>query len=199
MFSGIVYCRARVRSFRHSGGGKYIELSAEKPVIKPVRGMSIAVNGVCLTAVRFSGLRVFGAEVSAETCAVTALKYLRPGALVNIEFPVTPDTFLSGHIVQGHIDAEGKVVRMDRRKNDTVLRVSFPARFSKYAVEKGSVCVDGVSLTAFNVKKGMCDFSVIPETLASTVIGGYKPGDKVNIEFDVIGKYVEKFVKGKEK
>ncbi len=199
MFSGIVYCKARVRSFRPSGGGKYIELCAEKPVLRPVKGMSIAVNGVCLTAVRFSGLRVFGAEVSAETYEVTSLKSLRPGAVVNIEFPVTPDTFLSGHIVQGHVDAAGQVVSIDKKKNNTVLKVSFPQKFSKYLVEKGSVCVDGVSLTVFNVKKKSFDVSVIPETLASTIIGGYRPGVKLNIEFDIIGKYAEKFMKGRKK
>lgn len=198
MFSGIVYCKARVRAARPAGSGRYMELMTEKPLLKPVRGMSIAVNGVCLTAVRFSGLRVFGADVSSETYDVTALKHLKTGSVANIEFPVTPDSFLSGHIVQGHVDACGAVVSLNKRKNDTVLTVSYPQGFSKYLVEKGSVCVDGVSLTAFNIRKGMFDVSVIPETLSSTVIGGYKTGVKVNIEFDIIGKYTEKFMRGKK-
>jgi riboflavin synthase len=192
MFSGIIYCTGRVKGVRPSGKGKIIEVMLSKEIMNPEKGMSIAVNGACLTAVSFNGKMQFTADVSAETIEKTTLEHIKTGAIVNLEFPLTADKFLSGHIVQGHVDAEGKVESLKKEKGDTVLLVSYPKEFDKYIVEKGSIAVDGISLTAFNVKPGKFYVAVIPETLQNTILGSYKPGAAVNLEFDIIGKYVEK-------
>jgi riboflavin synthase len=195
MFRGIVYCKGRIKSARASGKGKTIDIMLEKEIINAEKGMSVAVNGACLTAVSFAGKMQFSADVSAETLEKTVLKKIKPGAAVNIEFPLTADKFLSGHIVQGHVDAAGKVESLKKEKGNTVLTVSYPKEFDKYVVEKGSVAVDGISLTAYNLKPGIFSVAVIPETLSNTILGGYKAGDEVNLEFDIIGKYVEKQIR----
>ncbi|MCX7698513.1 MAG: riboflavin synthase, partial [Candidatus Goldbacteria bacterium] len=155
------------------------------------RGMSIAVNGVCLTVVSFNGLRIFSVDITEETIKKTTFNNIGYGKNVNIELPVTPESFLSGHIVQGHIDAIGVINSLKKETGNTILKIEFPEKFSKYLVEKGSIAVDGVSLTAFDVKKNVFKVSIIPETLNVTIIGEYKKDDKVNLEFDIIGKYVE--------
>jgi riboflavin synthase len=198
MFSGVIYCPGRVKSVRAGGRGRVIEVALSKEILNPGKGMSIAVNGACLTATAFNGKREFTADVSAETLDKTVLKDIRPGDEVNVEFPLTADKFLSGHIVQGHVDTTGTVESLKKEQGDTVLRVSYPPEFDKYIVEKGSVAVDGVSLTAVDVKKAGFSVAVIPETLENTITGKYKTGDKVNIEFDVIGKYVEKQLEGRK-
>jgi riboflavin synthase len=195
MFSGIIYCRGRIKSVRPSGRGRVIAVALTKEIPNPERGMSIAVNGACLTAVSFAGRMEFSADVSAETLDKTVLSGIRPGKEVNVEFPLTADKFLSGHLVQGHVDTAGKVASLKKGKGDTALKIDFPPEFGRYIVEKGSVAVDGASLTAYDVKKGGFSVAVIPETLENTIIGGYKAGDAVNLEFDVIGKYVEKQLK----
>ncbi len=192
MFSGIIYCTGRVKSARPSGKGKILEIILTKEILQPEKGMSIAVNGACLTAVSFAGKMQFSADVSAETLEKTVLNKIKPGTTVNIEFPLTADKFLSGHIVQGHVDTAGKVDSLKKEKGNTVLTVSYPKEFDKYVVEKGSISVDGISLTAYGLKPGQFLVAVIPETLEKTILGGYKPGDAVNLEFDIIGKYVEK-------
>lgn len=197
MFSGIIYCKGRVRGSRHSGKGKILDMQLSKDIISPEKGMSIAVNGACLTAVSFAGKTQFSADVTAETLQKTALKDLRPGMEANIEFPLTADKFLSGHVVQGHVDAVGKVASLKKEKGNTQLTVAYPEEFDKYVVEKGSIAVDGVSLTVINAKPGKFSVAVIPETLNNTILGGYKPGAAVNLEFDIIGKYVEKQMGGK--
>ncbi len=194
MFSGIVYCRARVKAIRASGSGKVVELAAEKQLVNPEKGMSIAVNGVCLTAASFKAKNTFAADVSAETLSRTTLKGLMPAHQVNIELPLTADRFLSGHIVQGHVDTTGRVESLKREKGNTLLTVSYPSGYNKYLVEKGSIAVDGVSLTAYNTGNGVFTVAVIPETLENTIMNGYKKGTAVNLEFDIIGKYVIKQV-----
>ena len=195
MFSGIIYCTGRVKGVRPAGKGKLIEVLLSREIINPERGMSIAVNGACLTAVSFTGKMQFSADVSAETMEKTTLLNIKPGTNVNIEFPLTADKFLSGHIVQGHVDTEGKIESLKKEKGDTTLVVSYPKEFGKYIVEKGSIAVDGISLTAFNTKAGKFSAAVIPETMQNTILSGYKTGDAVNLEFDIIGKYVEKQMK----
>lgn len=198
MFSGIIYCTGRIKSARPSGKGKILEIILTKEILRPEKGMSIAVNGACLTAVSFAGKMQFTADVSAETLKKTVLKNIKPGSIVNVEFPLTADKFLSGHIVQGHVDAAGKVESLKKEKGNTVLTVSYPKEFDKYVVEKGSISVDGISLTAFDLKAGRFSVAVIPETLEKTILGGYKPGHEVNLEFDIIGKYVEKQLSRKQ-
>lgn len=194
MFTGIIYCKGRIKKVITLNKGKNIEIFAEKEINNIHRGMSIAVNGVCLTVVSFSGLRIFSVDISKETIEKTNFKYISYNKNVNIELPVTLETYLSGHIVQGHVDTTGVVRSLKKDTGDTIMEIEFPDRFSKYVVEKGSVAVDGVSLTAFDVKKNMFKVAIIPETLNATIVGEYKKNDKVNLEFDIIGKYVEKIL-----
>jgi riboflavin synthase len=195
MFSGIIYCKAKVKSAASHGGIKTFDFSLTRDIVTPEKGMSIAVNGVCLSATAIKGKKEFRADATAETLEKSSLKNLKPGDEVNIEFPVTPSTMLSGHIVQGHVDTTGRVASMIKKGSDAVLEVEFPVKFGKLIVEKGSVAVDGISLTAYDVRARSFKVAVIPETLAATVMAYYKPGRVVNLEFDVVGKYILKQAK----
>ena len=196
MFSGIIYDLGRVKVIRQGSGVKILTIALSKEILKPERGMSIAINGACLTAVSFKGVKEFSADVTEETLKKTVLKAIKPGDEVNVEFPLTLDKFLSGHLVQGHVDCTGKVAGMEKSGDKTVLSISHPKEFGKYIIEKGSVTVSGISLTAYNVKNNSFDIAIIPETWKSTIVKNLKRGDEVNLEFDVIGKYVEKFLSG---
>jgi riboflavin synthase len=156
-------------------------------------GTSIAVNGVCLTAVAI-GPDSFTADLAPETIARSNLGALAPGSRVNLERPVTPATRLSGHIVQGHVDATGDLLSLDAlRDGNWWLKVRLPAALERYLVEKGSIALDGISLTIAALEPGpvVCA-AVIPHTFAHTTLGGARPGWKLNIEVDVLAKYVEK-------
>ncbi|MCE5300341.1 MAG: riboflavin synthase [Spirochaetia bacterium] len=194
MFSGIVYDTGRVRRAVTRSGLKSFDIALTKPVVTPEKGMSIAVNGVCLTASSFKGVRQFTADVTQETLKKSTLAGLRPGSEVNIEYPLTMNTMLSGHIMQGHVDCTGKVSGIKKSADNNVLTVKYPEAFAKNLIEKGSVAVDGVSLTAFDVTDTAFSVSLIPETRKATIVHGYKTGTAVNLEFDVIGKYVEKIL-----
>ena len=194
MFSGIVYDKGKVKSRRAKGKNVQLTITLGKDIPRPEKGMSIAVNGSCLTAVSFRGKREFSADISGETIKKTSLKSVKNSDILNIEYPLTADKFLSGHIVQGHVDTEGKVESLKKKGADLLLEVSFPAEYNKFLVEKGSVAVDGISLTVFNVRKNRFTVSIIPETVKSTIIGNYKRGRSVNLEFDIIGKYILKAV-----
>ena len=158
-------------------------------------GSSVAVNGVCLTVVeRGEGKLAF--DVTEETLARSALGRLRPGHPVNLERPVTLLTRLSGHLMQGHVDGVGTVISLDLDGGGATMRVRAPAEVSRYLVEKGSVAVDGVSLTVAWLDPDGESFSIalIPHTLAVTTLGSARPGDTVNLEVDVIAKHVERLL-----
>ncbi len=195
MFSGIVAAKGRVKAIRKKDGFMQAVIALSSNIPKAETGMSIAVNGVCLTAVQISNAREFTADISAETAKLTTLSSLHAGTEVNIEYPVTPDTFLSGHIMQGHVDTKGYVVSLEKLQGNTLLTIKYDPKFDCYMIEKGSIAVDGTSLTAFNLKQGMFSVSVIPETLKRTIMASYKKGTEVNLEFDVIGKYTEKILR----
>ncbi|MEI7640091.1 MAG: riboflavin synthase [bacterium] len=192
MFSGIIYSTGKIKSVRPSGGIKKLEVVLTKEIKNRYKGMSIAVNGVCLTATEFRGEKTFLAMVSEETLKKTNMGNIKTGDKINAELPVTLNDFLSGHLVQGHIDTQGVVQALLKKGGNTLLSVAFLEEFGKYIVEKGSVAVDGISLTAYKVSKNTFEVSVIPETLKNTIASDYKKGKKVNLEFDIIGKYVEK-------
>jgi riboflavin synthase len=199
MFSGIIYDLGRVKSIRQGSGIKVISIALTKQIIKPEIGMSIAVNGACLTAVSFKGIKEFSADVTEETLTKTVLKSVKPGDKVNVEFPLTPDRYISGHLVQGHVDCTGKVKEIKKSAGKAILTIEYPSGFSRYIIEKGSVAVSGISLTAFNVTDKDFDISLIPETWRSTIVSGLKKGDEVNLEFDMTGKYIEKMIIGRLK
>ena len=157
-------------------------------------GSSIAVNGVCLTAVDLTR-DSFTADVAPETLARTNLRDLRIGSRVNLERPVTPVTRLSGHIVLGHIDGTAEVVALDELgEGNWWLKVRVPAGIDRYLVHKGSLAIDGISLTIAALDGGLAEFTIIPHTYANTTLGTRRVGDRVNVEVDVLAKHVEKLM-----
>ena len=158
-------------------------------------GDSIAVNGVCLTVVETDAGR-FTADVMAETLRRSSLGALIVGSPVNLERAAALNARMGGHLVQGHVDGVGEIASIEPSEHWTVVRVTLPTELARYIVEKGSITVDGVSLTVVNVDDTSFSVSLIPTTLALTTLGAKQPGDAVNLEVDVIAKYVEKLMGG---
>lgn len=190
MFTGIVEELGTVAA---PGPRLVIRCSTVLPDLAP--GASIAVNGVCLTAVAVSP-DSFTAELAPETIARSNLGDLAMGSRVNLERPVTPATRLSGHIVQGHVDATGDVLSLDPlRDSNWWLRIRLPAALDRYLVEKGSVTLDGVSLTIASLEAGpVVGVAIIPHTYAHTTLGRARVGARINVEVDVLAKHVEKLL-----
>lgn len=160
-------------------------------------GRSIAVNGACVTVIELSpAAESFSAELSPETLERTNLGLLRRGNCVNLELPLRFSDRLDGHFVLGHVDTVGEVVSISRKEQGAVFRFRVDKKYSRYLIEKGSIAIDGISLTIFNICDGEFDVAVIPHTLEQTNLRVRHPGEKVNIEFDVLGKYIEKLHKG---
>ncbi len=157
-------------------------------------GASIAVNGVCLTAIDLAP-DSFGADLSPETLRRSNLGDLIEGSRVNLERPVTPATRLSGHIVQGHVDATGTLESLEELgAGNYWLKVRIPAELDRYLVEKGSITIDGISLTIASLEDGLVGVTIIPHTFQSTSLGSARPGARLNIEVDVIAKHIEKLM-----
>lgn len=190
MFTGLIAALGRVESVERSGDGARLTVTTEL-ARELATGDSIAVNGVCLSAAAV-GPGSFAAEVMNETLARTSLGAAGPGAEVNLELPLRASDRLGGHVVQGHVDGVGTIARA--REDGFARRVTIdaPDDVLRYVVEKGSVAVDGVSLTVAAIQDGSFEVSLIPETLARTSLGQVQPGTTVNLEVDVIAKYVEK-------
>ncbi|MER5443826.1 riboflavin synthase [Streptomyces sp. NPDC002790] len=176
-------CRFRVRGPVVTEGAKH--------------GDSIAVNGVCLTVVEHEGAE-FTADVMAETLKRSSLGALAPGSRVNLERPMIADGRFGGHVVQGHVDGVGTIVERTPSEHWEIVKISLPAELSKYVVEKGSITVDGVSLTVVDAGADHFTISLIPTTLALTTLGPKQAGDPVNLEVDVIAKYVERMLGTRE-
>lgn len=195
MFTGIIEETGEVVDIKDTGTFRTIQVRG-KSVFDDLRlGSSIAVNGVCLTA-RSIQDDTFSAEMSRETLDRTSLGYLAQGAIVNLERPMRADSRFGGHIVQGHVDGVGRIQRFDRAGDAWNLEVECPPGGFRYIVEKGSIAVDGISLTVASLR-GSSVFSVaiIPHTFENTNLRAARPGDAVNLEFDVIAKYVENLIK----
>ena len=192
MFTGLVQQVATVGSFAARDGGAYLEVEA--PLAQSLQpGGSVLVNGVCLTAreVDASG---FAADLSPETVRRSNLGELRTGDRVNLELPLRPQDRLGGHIVQGHVDAVAEVSSVSSDGPARVVRLSAPPTVLRYVVEKGSVTIDGVSLTVTDVDQESFGVSLIPETLERTNLADAAPGRRVNLEVDILAKYVEKLL-----
>jgi riboflavin synthase len=194
VFTGIVEELGTVRSVQPFGGGARIEIAATQVLADTAIGASIAVNGCCLTVVEL-GEGGFAADAVTETLRRTCLGALAAGDPVNLERPVRLQDRLGGHLVQGHVDAVG-TVRAHDPNPDGSRRVEFgaPTTVLRYVVEKGSITVDGVSLTVAEVLDDGFAVAVIPHTLAVTTLGTKAPGDGVNLEVDVVAKYVERLM-----
>ena len=192
MFTGIVQELGTVESVSEGEAGTRIRVRADL-TRELGAGDSVAVNGVCLTALAPAD-GAFEADLSSETTSRTSLGGLAQGDRVNLELPVRPSDRLGGHIVQGHVDAVGAVEAVTDDGSGRVVRIAVPAALLRYVVEKGSVTVDGVSLTVAEVDERGFAVSLIPETLARTTLGGAREGRPVNLEVDVIAKHVERLL-----
>ena len=193
MFTGIVEEMGTVDSVVDLGDSLRLRIIAPVVTSDATHGASISVNGTCLTVVDH-GDDWFDADVMKETLDRTSLKSLAPGARANLERAARLDGRLGGHIVQGHVDGIGRISRIEPSEHWTVVRVSIARELLRYLVEKGSVTVDGVSLTVVSVGDEEFSVSLIPTTLADTTLGSARVGDIVNIEVDILAKYVEKLV-----
>ena len=196
MFTGIIQAVGEISAMEPRGGDLRLRVSTGKlPLVDVALGDSIATNGVCLTVTDLPG-DGFWADVSVETLNFTTLGKLTAGARVNLEKSLTPESRLGGHIVSGHVDGVGEIVSMaeDARSWRFVLRA--PDNLARYIAHKGSICVDGTSLTVNAVNGAEFDLNIIPQTMAETVFGDYRPGSQINLEVDVIARYLERLVLG---
>jgi riboflavin synthase len=199
MFTGIIEELGTVRSFQKQGDGARLTISCTTVVSDAGEGASIAVNGVCLTALAVTP-DSFSADLAPETLSRSNLGGLTTGSRVNLERPVTPTTRLSGHIVQGHVDATAKIVALDSLgEGNWWLTVDLPGALTKYLVEKGSICLDGISLTIARLEPpARVGVTIIPHTFASTTLGSRHVGDALNVEVDVLAKHVERLLAFRE-
>lgn len=197
MFTGIIAGVGAVTGRRSVGGGLTFDMEAGFDILDPEEGESIAVNGVCLTAYNFRG-RHFTADVSPETVSRTTLGNTGPGALVNLERALRLSDRLGGHMVSGHVDCMALVSGIKEVGGYTIFNFTLPLKYGRYIIEKGSITINGVSLTVNSCGSGTFSVSIIPHTLKITTLGVLKIGSKVNIEVDIIGKYVEKLLAPKE-
>jgi len=196
MFTGIIEELGTIESFAaHDGGAKLI-VSASIVTSDSHDGDSISVNGVCLTALDVTP-NSFAADLSQETLYRSTLGRLKPGSRVNLERAVTPSTRLGGHIVQGHVDARGEFISAEEHGDFWTVRIGFPNEISRYLVYKGSVAVEGISLTIAALANGHFDIAIIPKTWELTNLSKLAPGDPVNLEADVIAKYVERMMESR--
>lgn len=193
MFTGIVEELGEITAVENLDDASRFRVRGPVVTDGAKHGDSIAVNGVCLTVVEHEGDE-FTADVMAETLDRSSLGALTAGSRVNLERPTAVGDRLGGHIVQGHVDGTGEIVERKPSENWEIVKVSLPAALSRYVVEKGSITVDGVSLTVVDAGPDYFTISLIPTTLALTTLGIKQPGDPVNLEVDVIAKYVERML-----
>lgn len=191
MFTGIISHLGTVKAKSESR----LLVECSKDVINKLSmGASIAVNGICLTVVRLDKVS-FAIDFMPETATKTNIEYLKVNELVNLELPATPDTFLAGHIVQGHVDGLAKLISIKEEGNSRILKFSIPSSFSKYIVDKGSIALNGISLTVIKSAKNYFTFGIILHTWEKTMLHQITIGDFVNIEVDILAKYLEKLIR----
>jgi riboflavin synthase len=197
MFTGIVEDLGEIEAVEHEGDFARVHIRSEVVTADARVGDSICVNGVCLTVTGLIAAPAgFTADVMGETLRRSSLKHIAPGTRVNLERSVRLEDRLGGHLVQGHTDGTATIVSRDPQAEWDVVRVSLPADLARYVAYKGSIAVDGISLTVSAIDADWFEVSLIPETLKRTTLGGKQPGDEVNLEVDVIAKYVEKLIGG---
>lgn len=196
MFTGIIAAVGSVKAMEQKGGDVRLHIATGKLDLGDVQlGDSIAVNGACLTANVLPG-DGFVADVSTESLARTSLGKLRVGDRVNLEKALTPSTRLGGHLVSGHVDGVGEIVGREASARAVLFRVKAPAELAKYIAEKGSITVDGISLTVNGVHGAEFDLTIIPHTVDETTIGTWQPGTRVNLEVDMVARYLERLLLG---
>lgn len=196
MFTGIIQSIGRIERLEPRGGDVRVAIHAGKlDLSRAALGDSIAVNGICLTAVELHA-HGFSADVSRETLSLTTLGTLGPGSAVNLEPALTLATPLGGHLVSGHVDGVGEVIEQREDARSWRLRIQAPAGLARYIAQKGSICVDGTSLTVNQVDGAVFELNIVPHTLQETIMGGYRSGTRVNLEVDLIARYLERLLLG---
>ncbi len=194
MFTGIVEELGRVASLEERATTARLRIACKTVLSDAIEGSSVAVNGVCLTALDIQP-DSFAADIAPETLRRTNLGDLHVGGLVNLERPLLATGRLNGHVVQGHVDGTGEFLSFEQLEDDNWwLRIRIPDELDKYVVYKGSIAIDGISLTVASLEDRVCSVTIIPHTYHSTSLREHRPGDKVNLECDVFAKYLEKMV-----
>ena len=201
MFTGIVEEVGKISKVEVRGENRRITISAKNTPKELGTGQSVSVSGVCLTALNIQP-NSFCADLAPETWQRTSFSRLHEGALVNLELPMKADGRFGGHVVQGHVDGVGRLIELERivdsegrDSENWWLHIEIPSDVEKYTVFKGSISIEGISLTVAKLDKNRCTIAIIPHTVELTNLGSLKPGDPVNLEADVIAKYVEKMMK----
>ncbi|MBX9603316.1 MAG: riboflavin synthase [Bryobacteraceae bacterium] len=195
MFTGIIEELGEVESLEPRPTGARIRVGCRAVLSDAAEGCSIAVNGVCLTALEVTR-NGFSADLAPETLSRTNLGALRPGSRVNLERPLAANGRLSGHVVQGHVDGTGEFLGLDALGDSNWwLRIRVPPQLDRYLVEKGSIAIDGISLTIAKLEGDVLSIAIIPHTYDMTSLGGHRPGDRVNLECDILAKHVEKLLR----
>ena len=196
MFTGIIEAKGEIQSLAPRGGDVALTVLSGALDMRDVQlGDSIAVNGVCLTVTSLPG-RGFTADVSGETLALTSLGALKAGSVVNLEKALTPTTRLGGHLVSGHVDGVGTVRSLRPDARSTRIDIEAPAALARYLAQKGSITVDGISLTVNSVSGAVFSLNIIPHTQDMTTIGTWQAGTRVNLEVDIIARYLERLLLG---
>lgn len=197
MFTGIVEEVGKVIRIEQKGENRRITVEAAGAPKELGTGHSVAVSGVCLTALDIKS-KSFCADLAPETWARTSFSRIHEGAMVNLELPMKADGRFGGHIVQGHVDGVGKVIAFERiaHSGNWWLHIEIPPEVEKYTVYKGSISIEGISLTVAKLEGNRCTIAIIPHTVEMTNLNSLKPGDPVNLEADLIAKYVEKMMHG---
>ena len=197
MFTGIVEEVGRITRIEQCGENRRITIAADHAPKELGTGHSVSVSGVCLTALDIKP-RSFCADLAPETWARTSFSRIHEGALVNLELPMKADGRFGGHIVQGHVDGVGKLISFERiaDSENWWLTIELPEEIEKYTVYKGSISIEGISLTVANLEKNRCTIAIIPHTVEMTNLHSLQVGDPVNLEADLIAKYVEKMMTG---
>ena len=194
MFTGIIEAVGRIKKIEPVGGDMRLHVAVGSLDMSDVQlGDSIAVNGVCLTAIEFDN-KYFAADVSNETITLTSLKDLAIGSEVNLEKALLPTTRLGGHLVSGHVDGLGEVLSIKEESRSIQLIIKAPEELKHYIAMKGSICIDGTSLTVNKITNADFEINIVPHTQQQTIIKNYKPGTKVNLEVDLIARYLERLL-----
>lgn len=192
MFTGIISQTGIVRKFARFGPAYRLEVESSNIPEDTAIGDSVSVNGVCLTLVEKSQ-KSMCFDVMEETAGRSTLSELKTGDTANLEWSLKAGGTIGGHFVQGHVDCTGRIAVINKMGGESSIEVGFPTEFEKLIVEKGSIAIDGISLTIGDVQKGRFKVYIIPHTLKITSLGSKRAGDRVNLEFDIIGKYVARF------
>jgi len=194
VFTGLIEETGTVISLKEAGEGKILEVRGSKVLAGTKRGDSISINGACQTVTDMTA-DTFSVFVSRVTLSITTLGEFKPGRVVNLERALTLSSRLGGHIVQGHVDFTGNVKKISKDSQGVEIDIAVPEKDMKFIVEKGSIAVDGISLTVVSTDKEGFRLYLIPETLLNTNIGSWKTGDRVNLETDILARYVERIIR----